>query len=49
MNPLPCIHLWEFIEEDDVDEPYFECWHCHKQMPYCPEDLADVEEGYEYD
>ena len=42
-TPLPCIHVWTFHRDDTWDD-YFECEKCHKQVPYEPEDLADMME-----
>ncbi len=45
-TPLPCRHVWVFhhnLDQYGLDD-YFECEHCHKQAPYCPEDLADIEQ-----
>ena len=50
-NPLPCRHIWKFIHVEDQYgiDAYFECAHCHKQQPYEPEELADMEQEMNYE
>lgn len=48
-TPLPCLHVWTFHRSEDGDDDYFECDNCGYKAPYCPEDLADIEQEMRYD
>ena len=40
-TPIPCIHVWEF-KRSDVWDDYFVCKNCHKEVPYDPQELAEL-------
>ena len=43
---IPCLHVWEFINNEDEYgfESYMKCEHCHKIVPYEPPILGvDIE------
>ena len=42
-TPLPCLHVWKLVRSLDEWDDYFECEKCHKQAPYDPSELADME------
>lgn len=44
-QPLPCIHVWEFKNEEDGF--FFVCKNCHKRYEYDRSELADMEHELE--
>ena len=43
-TPIPCIHVWKFVRSTDEWDDCFKCDKCHTEVPYEPEDLADMME-----